>query len=73
MELRLKELRKAQHLTLKQVGKHLDKSYATISRWEHGHIPVASTDLLKLAALYGVPIRELWQENERNDTDGVEE
>lgn len=70
MLLRLKELRKARHLTLKQVGKHLDKSYATISRYEHGHSPIASTDLLKLAALYGVHVRELWQE-EKNDKESL--
>lgn len=67
MELRLKELRKAQHLTLKQVGTHLKKSYATISRWEHGLIPVTSSDLLKLATLYGVHVRELWQEEDHDN------
>lgn len=67
MQLRIKELRKAQHLTLKQVGTHLNKSHATISRWEHGHIPVASTDLLKLAMLYGVHIRDLWEEDNDDD------
>lgn len=66
MRLRLKELRKARHLTLKQVGTHLEKSYATISRYEHGLLPVASTDLLKLADLYGVHVRDLWQENEKD-------
>lgn len=67
MQLRLKELREAHHLTLKQVGAYLDKSYATISRYEHGHIPVLSTDLLKLATLFGVHVRELWQEEEDED------
>ena len=64
MLLRLRELRRSRQLTLKQVGDHLNKSYATVSRYEHGLIPVASTDLLKLATLYGVHVQELWQENE---------
>jgi transcriptional regulator with XRE-family HTH domain len=64
MLLRLKELRRERQLTLKQVGKHLQKSYATISRYEHGLIPIASTNLLKLAELYGVHIRDLWQEKD---------
>ena len=64
MQLRLKELRKAQHKTLQQVGDHVQKSYATISRWEHGHIPVSSTDLLKLAAFFGVHVRELWPQDD---------
>ena len=69
MQLRLKELREAHQLTLKQVGTHLKKSYATISRWEHGHSPVASTDLLKLATLYGVHIRDLWEEENDDDNE----
>ena len=67
MVLRLRELRKARHLTLQQVGAHLDKSHATISRWENGQIPVLSTHLLKLAALYGVHVWELWQEDATPD------
>ena len=66
MNLRLKEIRQAQNYTLKQVGAHLDKSHATISRWEHELIPVSSTDLLKLAAFFRVSIRDLWYET---DTD----
>lgn len=66
MLLRLREIRRARQLTLKQVGDHLGKSYATISRWEHGLIPIASTNLCKLATLYGVHVRELWQEEDDN-------
>jgi transcriptional regulator with XRE-family HTH domain len=64
MVLRLRELRRARQLTLKQVGDHLNKSYATISRYEHGLIPITSTDLFKLADLYGVDVRDLWHEQE---------
>lgn len=65
--LQLKELRQARQLTLKQVGNHLHKSYATISRYEHGLIPITSTDLLKLAAFFGVHVRDLWLDKERHD------
>jgi transcriptional regulator with XRE-family HTH domain len=62
MQLRLKELRKARRLTMREVGSHLGKTSQTISRYESGQIPIAGADLPRLAALYGVEIQELWSD-----------
>jgi transcriptional regulator with XRE-family HTH domain len=71
MHLQLKKLRLARQLTLKQVGTYLGKSYATISRYEHGRTPISSTDMLKLATWYGMDVRDLWQDHEDHEADAV--
>jgi transcriptional regulator with XRE-family HTH domain len=64
MRLRLKEVRLAQGKTLKQAEQLLGKSYATISRYENGLIPITMPLLVQFATAYGVAVRDLWEEEE---------
>ena len=56
---KIKSLREAQGLVLRQVAAHLDVDIAYISKMEHGNKPISRVHIQKLAALYDVPESEL--------------
>lgn len=51
---RLKELRKENKLTAKQLGKHLNVSDATIIRWENGNMIPGIDHLYNIAVFFKV-------------------
>lgn len=65
----LRTLRKANGLTLKQVGTHFDKQHQAIQKWEKGLTRPKSTDLAELARLYKVPVQQLIDAMEGNAPD----
>jgi transcriptional regulator with XRE-family HTH domain len=72
MRLRLKEVRRAQGMTLKQAEERLErlgnmKSYATISRYENGLIPITMPLLVQFATAYGVSVHDLFAEDDRQE------
>lgn len=51
---RLHELRTENNLTTKQLGKLLDVSDATISRWENGINDIRTEQLIRVAKFFNV-------------------
>ena len=66
--LLLKEQRIRAGLTQEQVAEALDTSQATVARWERGEVDVSVSNLLKLAALFGVPPGALIRDGDGLDT-----
>ena len=64
-----KEARKAAGLTMAEAGKRLGVSDAAVAQWESGATMPTAKRLLKVAALYGCTIDELFaEESERRTT-----
>ena len=57
--LRLRELRKSRRITLTQLGKAVNKSAATICKYERGEVPMTVETLLDICCYFGVPITEV--------------
>ncbi|MBO0933888.1 XRE family transcriptional regulator [Fibrella aquatilis] len=65
----LRTLRKANGLTLKQVGAHFNVQHQAVQKWETGISKPKSQDLAKLAQLYKVPVQQLTDAMEGNAPD----
>lgn len=55
----LRELRKRNHYTQKQVARRLDVSEATVVRWENNYKIPSTQHLIDLSVLYNVPLNYL--------------
>ena len=53
---RLRELREAAGLTLRDMAARVGKSYATVSQWEAGNTSPNFVDVVKIAAVLGQPV-----------------
>lgn len=59
---KLKELRSANNLTLKEVAKVLNlRSENRLCRWERGQSYPSLVNLMKLSKVYKVPVDEIYQ------------
>ncbi|OAZ72403.1 hypothetical protein SRCM100623_00942 [Acetobacter pasteurianus] len=55
----LKAWRKHKGLSQEQLGNILNVAHTTIGRWEKGTVPLTTADLERLAATYGISVRQL--------------
>jgi transcriptional regulator with XRE-family HTH domain len=65
--LRIREVRRARGLTLKQVAAELDMSIAALQRYEVGTARVTVVLLLRLARYFQVPMADLVAEEAREE------
>jgi transcriptional regulator with XRE-family HTH domain len=62
--LRIRQLRKSQHLTQDKLGELVGRSQQEIYRWEKGLVRVHVEDLGKLAVVFGVDVKAFYDETE---------
>ena len=65
--LRLRQVRKQQKLSLKDLGAKTGLSLKLLSKYELGTVDPPSSKLLCIALALGVPIDALYPENERRE------
>ena len=66
---KIKELRKNKHLTLKQLGKHLDLAESTVSLYENGKRQPDNETLKKISSFFEVPIDYLLENDDLDKED----
>lgn len=64
----LKHIRQEKGLTQEQLGKIMNKDYSTIGKWENGSRSPIMEDVLKLADVLNVDIKDLIDKDYKNSS-----
>ena len=64
----LKHIRQEKGLTQEQLGKLMNKDYSTIGKWENGSRSPIMEDVLKLADIFNVDIKDLIDKDYNEDS-----
>ena len=59
----LKHIRQEKGLTQEQLGKLMNKDYSTIGKWENGTRSPVMEDVVKLADIFNIEIKDLVEKN----------